>query len=481
MFSVQIVVHAFAPEEGLVHHPVALATVQFGSRAVGVLVAIGVIQRIVGHLAVQVVHRRVHVRHVHAARGRLLRYLRKYTVTFGEYGGDMAARHVGVAILVAGPVVEIAHIRVVRHVIVELDHRVLGLADVQFRKVGGIGGVGVLIQVFCQFYGTHKRAGVRGVALHVHATHVHKPVQPCAVVLTVNTCHPYAVDVGAARQQRLPVQAGAGVEDKRPDIAPRFQGEVGRGQFGQVLQTQGGKRTGKVGFRHGRALGEGHALHLRTSRVQFLQFRLLRQVKCRTRAAAGLRLCLVAHVQLTELPAAAYRQPPAGTTGGGGLQVQLAKHGAFTQVQGVLQVVGRTGHVEYPHAARAVHAQRVVHRVRPGDGERGGVTLVHDTGTRDVRAVVRAVAEGIGLGGGHLQGVGGIVCRAAQVQVDVVTREVARAILRVQQREAVLDEVLPVRTVAALQGVDERPYLAVHLLHGRGDIFQVAGLIESTV
>ena len=68
-------------------------------------------------------------------------------------------------------------------------------------------------------------------------------------------------------------------------------------------------------------------------------------------------------------------------------------------------MVGRTGHVEYPHAARAIHTQRVVHRVRTGNGERGGVTLVHDTGTRDVRAVVRAVAEGVGLTRGDLQGV----------------------------------------------------------------------------
>ena len=481
MFSVQVVVHAFAPEERLVHHPVTLAAVQFGRRAVGVLVAVRIVQRIVGHLAVQVVHRGIDVRHVHAARGRLLRYLRQYTVTFGEDGGDMAARLVVRSVLVAGPVVKVAHVRVVRHVIVELDHRVLRLADVQFREVGGIGGVGLLVQVSCQSYGTHKRAGVRGVALRVHAARVYKPVQPCAVVLTVDARHPYTVDVGAAVQYSLPVQAGAGVEDKCTHVAPRFQGEVRRGQFGKVLQTQGGKRTGKVGFRHGCALGEGHALNLRTSRVQFLQFRLLRQVKGGARAAAGLRLRLVPHVQLAQLAAAAYRQPPAGTTGGGGLQVQFAQHGAFAQVQGVLQVVGRTSHVEHPHAARAVHAQRVVHRIGTCDGERGGLVLAHDAGTRDVRAVVRAVAEGVGLGGGHLQGVGGIGRRAAQVQVDVVAREVARAVLRVQQREAVLDEVLTVRTVAALQGVDERPHLAVHLLHRRGDVFQVAGLVESPV
>ena len=132
----------------------------------------------------------------------------------------MAARHVGVTILVAGTVVEVAHVRVVRYVIVELDHRVLRLADIQLRKMRRIGGIGVLVQVPGQPYRAHQCAGVRGVALRVHAAHVHKPVQPCAVVLAVDAGDAEPVDVGAARQQRLPVQAGAGVEDKRPHVAP---------------------------------------------------------------------------------------------------------------------------------------------------------------------------------------------------------------------------------------------------------------------
>ena len=48
--------------QGLVHHPVTFSAVQSGSRAVGVRVAVRVVQRVGGHLTVQVVHRGINVR-----------------------------------------------------------------------------------------------------------------------------------------------------------------------------------------------------------------------------------------------------------------------------------------------------------------------------------------------------------------------------------------------------------------------------------
>lgn len=72
MLAVQVIIDTLAPEEGLVHHPVTFSAVQSGSRAVGVLVAVRVVQRVVGHLTVQVVHRGINVRHVHTPRRRFL-------------------------------------------------------------------------------------------------------------------------------------------------------------------------------------------------------------------------------------------------------------------------------------------------------------------------------------------------------------------------------------------------------------------------
>ena len=402
-------------------------------------------------------------------------------MTLFQDSGNMTACLVSTVIFVTGSVVKVAHVRVIRYLVIELDHRVFRLADVQFREVGGIGGVGLLIQVTGQAHGTHQRAGVRGVAIGVHTAHFHEFLQPRAVILTVDTRHPYAVNVGAPGKQSLPVQVRAAVKDERLHVAPGLERKPGRGELGKVFQAEGRKRARKVGLCHRCSFGEGDALHLRPSRVQFLQFRLFRQVKRRARAATGLRLRLVTHVQLAQLPAAADREPPAGGAGRGGLKVQLAQHRAFAKVKGVLQVVGGTGHVENTHAARAIHAQRVVHRIGTGDGKRGRLVLVHDTRTRDIGAVVCAVTEGVGLRGRDFQGVGRIVSRTGEVQVDVITREVARTVFRIQQREAVLDEVLAVRPVGTLQRVDERPHLTVHLLHGRGDVLQVARLVEGTV
>ena len=196
VLPVQVIVHALAPEEGLVHHPVALAAVKRGRRAVGVPVAVRIVQRVVGHLAVQIVHSRIHAGHGHAARSGLLRHFGKHPVPLRQDRRDMAACLIGGSVLVARTVVKVAHVRVVRHLVVELDHRVFRLPDVQLREVGGIGGVGILVQVTGQANRTHQRAGVRGVAVRVHAAHFHELLQPRAVILAVDTRHPYAVNVG---------------------------------------------------------------------------------------------------------------------------------------------------------------------------------------------------------------------------------------------------------------------------------------------
>ena len=100
-------------------------------------------------------------------------------------------------------------------------------------------------------------------------------------------------------------------------------------------------------------------------------------------------------------------------------------------------MVGRPGHVKHFHAARAIQAQGVIHRVCSGHVQRGGLVLLYDSGIGYVGRVVRAV-------------------------------------LGVKQRETVSDEVLAVRGVRALQGVNIGPYLAVHLLHGRTDVLYLA-------
>ena len=81
MLAVQVIVDALAPEKRLEHHPVTLAAVKFGRAAVGVIVGVAVVQRVIGHLTVRVVHRRIDIRDGHVAGRGLPRHFRKYTVT----------------------------------------------------------------------------------------------------------------------------------------------------------------------------------------------------------------------------------------------------------------------------------------------------------------------------------------------------------------------------------------------------------------
>ena len=111
----------------------------------------------------------------------------------------------------------------------------------------------------------------------------------------------------------------------------------------------------------------------------------------------------------------------------------------------------------------------------------GNLAALHDAGIGYVRAVVRAVTEGVNLARRNLHHVGGIGGGTGHVKVDVVTREIARAVFGVQKGETVPHEITAVRGVAALEGVDERPFLAVNLLHVRADVFQVAALVVRTV
>ncbi len=182
------------------------------------------------------------------------------------------------------------------------------------------------------------------------------------------------------------------------------------------------------------------------------------------------------------MAAIAYRQPPpCGTAALWRVEVEFAQNGAFAEVEGVLEMAGRTCHIEDADAACSTNTQRVVDGVGSGDVEGGGIAGIYNAGVGDVGAVVGAVAEGVWLVGGDPQGIGGISCGTRHVEVDVVGGEVARAVLGVEKGEAVSDEVGAVAPVAALQGVNERPHLAVHHPRGRGDIFQVAGLVEGTV
>ena len=299
MLAVQVIIDTLAPEEGLVHHPVPFSAVQSGSRAVGVLVAVRVVQRVVGHLTVKVVHRGINVRHVYTPRRRFFSHFSKYTVTLLQDGGNMTAHLIRVVILVAGTVVKVAHVRVIRYLVVELDHRVFRLPDIQFREVRLQSAVRIVINVARELYRTHQGARVRSVAIRIHTAHPDKLIQPRTVILAVNTGYSDTFHTRATAQQGFPVNTWTTVKDEGLHLAVAFQCQPAGGQSAQIFQTEAGQCTGKVEQRHGRTLGKHHALHLRTAGLKFFQLGLRTQIQLGTGTSPGFRLCLVTKVEFT--------------------------------------------------------------------------------------------------------------------------------------------------------------------------------------
>ena len=488
MLGLEVVVDSLGPHSGFVHHQIALGGIEFRRGAVGCILCVGVVVGVAivqgepCHLAVKVVHRGLYVGDGDLARCGLFRHFGECLVAFGEYRGNMAAGPVFVAVFVACAVVEVADVGVVADGVVELDHGVFGLNDVQFGEVGAHLLVTALLDILCKPYGTDKGACVGVVAFSIDAAHRHKLVEPCAVILAVYAGDTDAVGIGAAVQQCLPVKPGAVVEDEGANVAVGLQCQAAGGELREILEAQGGQGSRKPGYCQRGAFGEVDALDFRASRVEFLKSCLVAQVEGGARAAAGLGLGLVPQAESTQLTAVPYRQPPPG--GAASLrrvEVEFAQHGAFAEVEGVLEVACRPGHVEGPYPAGSVETQGVVDGIGPGDVEDGGVAGIHDAGVGDVGAVVGAVPVGVGLVGRDPHGVGGVASCPGEVEVYVVGGEVARAVFGVEKGESVPDEVGAVALVAALQGVDEGPHLAVHDPRGRGDVFQVAALVEGAV
>ena len=158
MLSSQVVIDTLTPEERLVHHPVAFGSVQLCRCSVRILVAVHVIQRIIGHLAVSIVHCGICICYVHLSGSRNFGDLGQDTVTLAQYGRDMTARHISVTVFVPSLIVEVADIRIIGNVIIELYHRIFRLADVQLIETLSVLAYGILVQILRQAVCAHKLA-----------------------------------------------------------------------------------------------------------------------------------------------------------------------------------------------------------------------------------------------------------------------------------------------------------------------------------
>ena len=174
VLAVQEVIHTLAPEERLVHHQVALRAVKLCRGSVGILGAVRIVKLQVSHLAVQIVHHGIDIRHVHVPRGRLLCHLRQHSVAVLQYRSHMAAWLVVVAVLIARAVIQVREICIVCHALVALQHRIFRLLNVQLRIVLSICGKGLIINVTGQTVCAHQSAGIHVAAILVHTARLHQ-------------------------------------------------------------------------------------------------------------------------------------------------------------------------------------------------------------------------------------------------------------------------------------------------------------------
>ena len=144
-----------------------------------------------------VVDRNIGVGHADCSCRRLPGNFRKDTVAFGKDGGNMTASHIVVAELIAGVVVEVGHTRVVCR-IVDADHRVFRLYDIQLREMGAHPLILRLIDVPGEPDGSDEGTGVGGVPGSIDTAHRYELVEPCAVILAVYACDAEPVNVGAS-------------------------------------------------------------------------------------------------------------------------------------------------------------------------------------------------------------------------------------------------------------------------------------------
>ena len=238
VLSLQIVVDTLAPEKRLVHHPVAFRTVQLRLRAVCVLVAVGIVKGVVGHLAVEIVHRRILPGHVHVARGGFLGDLCQHAVPLFQNGRNMAAGYVGRSVSVARAVVKVRHVGVVGHCVVELYHRVVRLSDVELREFFVHGSVFTVFHICRKVHGTHKCAVVHGITFRIHALECLVLGEQRTVIFHVNALDAYALHIYTPADDGLPVQIRTAGKAQRLHRAPVLQCQSAVLQFRQILQPE---------------------------------------------------------------------------------------------------------------------------------------------------------------------------------------------------------------------------------------------------
>ena len=270
----------------------------------------------------------------------------------------MAARLVWRAILVARPVVKVAHVRIVAHRIVKLYHRVLRLHQPQLvTDPCSQPLIGRLVHASRQsvFAFQHGMVHHRSVVIHTLHPGLHHRHQVSPVTVHVNVSHTQRPHVRALRIDALPFQSRTTVKDEGRHVLAVLHLQSFRRQLWQIFQSQRCQRPRQPQLLQRSALCHRHALHRRASRVQLLQQRLASEVQHRRVLTIAPRVRLSLQVHLSQLAAAARHEPPRRyrcLRTVRHAQVQFPQRCAVVQFQSVQQVACRAPHVQF-HNSRS--------------------------------------------------------------------------------------------------------------------------------
>ena len=126
----------------------------------------------------------------------ITRTLAQDTVTGFPDGKDVRRRDICVFKLVAGTVVKVADIILIRDAIVKFYNRIFRLGDSHFREMSANGGVLIIRHIRTEFISTHKAASGYVAAVLINTAHFHEVTEERAVTLHHDTRNTEVADIG---------------------------------------------------------------------------------------------------------------------------------------------------------------------------------------------------------------------------------------------------------------------------------------------
>jgi len=208
----------------------------------------------------------------------LRRLLTQNPMALGENLRDVSTGCVVIVVGIARVIVKIRYIVPVKHGIIKLDTRPLGLNDVQLREMLAQLLVESVLEIVRQAIGPHKPTRWGVTSSLIDAAYRQQVTQQSPVSLHIYACNTQILHIGASVVYLLPIEQCTAVDDQSRNIRRSLQREPGVAQFGQIAQFERLNRSRENGRGERRALGEGHTSQSALRSSECLEFAVGAQI-----------------------------------------------------------------------------------------------------------------------------------------------------------------------------------------------------------